>query len=140
MTRPGSSSHLSREAFFLFAAALILSTALSVIGFQNLSTWRFDAAIIASFLFGDYVLRWLLGRRDAKTTRRTSVPEVLRPAFRFAWFFVIILLAGELVWLATFFAGIFYSGSLPSFTIVFLSFAIGIGLALDYMTNYQKQP
>lgn len=126
------------ELVSFLATVTIVTIVLIVLGLTQFGAWKFDATVIGSFLFGDYVLRWLLRRREVKSSSQLKVPEVFRLALGYGWFFVFVLLAGELAFSAALITKIFYGGQISHPLVGLVSIALGLALALDYLTNYRQ--
>ncbi|MDE1852217.1 MAG: carboxymuconolactone decarboxylase family protein [Thaumarchaeota archaeon] len=136
MTTLGTRKESRLSKWIYLGAILAVATFLTTVGLTDLSVWRFDVAVIGSFLFGDYVSRWLLERRRVRALLRVNPPSMFRPALSYGWFFIIIFIVGDMAFLAAFLAGILYGGTIPPLLIALLSLAMSMALGVDYRDHY----
>jgi len=133
-----------KQFLALLVEVLLIATGLTLIGRANQTIWKFDSAILAAFLFGDYALRPFLriGRNGTflrLLQRPNPPPSWTRLGLASATFLLVVLLIGEAAYLGSFFLRAVYAGTVPLPAVVLVSLMLSLWLAVDFRDNYIKK-
>jgi hypothetical protein len=135
LKRPKSildSKPLTRVA--LPAAIIAFTIFLIWIGFQNFTTWEFDAGVLGGYAFVDILVRWLYKVRDKKAYLLGKI--VSRP-FAFVIFAIVILGTAEVAKVTELGTRIAESGEPHSSIVIVLSMGVCALLGLDFLKDFE---